>query len=429
LIFARSVPRKAQRAYTWDAWAGILVGLYTGSIFPFYLVIAREKLGANAFQIGVMIAAPFLGNWFALFWANAMEGRSKMPFAVASWVLARSFFLLMVIAVTPWRFALLVAMGQFLVTVASPAYASIMKDIYPDAHRGRIMAYVRVFLAFSQITATFIVGYLLKGGTGTLPLLWSHAHWHLSPISYRWIFPVGATFGIASALMFSRIRTSGPSLHEQANKGNVFQFMSSALHILVEDKGFRWFAFSVFAYGFGSLIVAPVYPMFQVDRLHISYGQVAVLTNVMNIVWMLSFVYWGRYVDARSPLRATVINVSLAMLCPLNYFFAALLPHPTVWLLLPSALLFGFTNAGIELAYFNSVLRFSGEHRVSHYQALFSWLLGLRGSVAPFIGGALTDAFTRRHWDIRYIFILAAMIMFLGAVMQFIGLRRDEVSS
>ena len=403
LLFAKSVPRKARRAYTKDATAGLLVGVYTGCVFPFYLIIARDRLHASAFLISVMVAAPFLGNLFALLWANAMEARPKMPFAVTSWVVGRSLFLLMVLAVTPLRFALVVGISQFLVTAAGPAYAAIMKDIYPDEHRGRIMGYARALVALAMIATTFAIAPLLSG------------------LNYRWVFPVGGLFGIVSALVFGTIPTSEPTHEERAAKRPTHEFVFSAFAILRENRGFRWFAASVFTFGFGNLILTPIYPIFQVDRLHISTSQAAMLANTTSIIWMGSYLYWGRYVDVKSPLHATVVNVILTTLIPLNYFLAK-----NVWMLLPSAVISGITAAGIELAYFNSVLWFAEEGRASHYQALFSWLLGIRGSIAPFVGAALKQAFEGRGWDFRYIFIWAVLIMFAGAVMQIFGVRRDR---
>jgi len=165
----------------------VLAGLYTGGIFPFAGVIAREQLHASAFILALMTAAPFLGNLCALFWAQAMEGRPKVPFVKWSQLAARTTFLLALFATTPFRFALILSTAQILGTIATPAYASIIKEVYPDDQRGRIMSYTRAALFSACVLTTFIVGPLLK--------------W----ISYRYVFPVVCLFGIAAACVFGRI--------------------------------------------------------------------------------------------------------------------------------------------------------------------------------------------------------------------------------
>jgi len=421
LPFIKSVPCGARVAYRKHAWAALLGGIYSGAIFPFYLVIARSELKASPLLISCMTAAPFVGNLFALFWANAMEGRPKMPFAAGSWVVARALLILMVVAFTPFRFAIIVCVSQFLATVASPAYAAIMKDIYPDAHRGRIMAYISFVGQFTQITTALVVGVVLSSRQG-------HHLWflHTSPQNYRWVFPIGAAVGVVSALIFWLVPTSGPSREERTSKRPTHEFLLSAFSILSEDRNFRWFALSVFTFGFGNLLLLPVVPIFQVDRLHIRPMQVAALSTTTSAVWMVSYLYWGRYVDTRSPLRATAISVFLTLLNPLIYTAAVYVPN--VWMLAPAAVIGGVSSAGIDLGYFNSVLRFADERRVSHYQALFSCLLGVRGSVAPFIGGALQQAVQREGWDFTFIFLFAAAIMSAGAMMQVLGVRRQKLS-
>jgi len=408
LIFARKVPSEARSAYTLDAWSAILTGVYTGSIIPFYLVVAREKLHASPMLVALIVASPFAGNLFSLLWANLMEGRRKMPFATIPWLVGRGFLVLLAITTTPLPYSLIISLSMFITTISSPAYAAIMKDVYPDRQRGRIMGYARVLLAFFQIAATFISGILLK------------------VVGYRVIFPVGAIFGVASAWVFGRIKTSPPTQIEIAGRKGFGQFLMSAFRILKEDHGFRWFALSVVVFGFGVLAVSPLYPIFQVDRLHISYSQVAVLTSVTNIFWMVSFIFWGRYIEKRGSLRATVITVLLAILCPVNYFVAGLFSQPSFWMLIPSAVLFGITNAGIELAYFNTVLDFSDDTTTSRYQALFAFLLGSRGMVAPFVGAAVVDTLEARSVDTIYVFAFASVIMLIGAFMQVIGLRRSN---
>lgn len=395
-----------RKAYKLEAFSAIFVGVFSGCILPYYLVVAREHLHASSFMISLMVAAPFLGNIFSLFWANAMEGRPKMPFAANSFFFARAMFFLMLFAFNPTIFTVIVCVSMFLGTVASPAYAAIMKDIYPDAYRGRIMGYIRVMLAAAMIVTTLIVGKII------------------SKESYRWIFATGSVFGITSAHIFGKIETSDPTNDEIHGKRSTWLFLCSSFQILSEDKSFRWFALSVLTFGFGTLIVAPIYPIFQADRLHITGLQLAIISAVTYISWMLAYYFWGRYIDHRSPLRASVLNVVMATIVPMNYILVSF--YPSAWLLLPSAVLIGVSNAGIELAYFNAVLRFAGDGtRTPHYQALFSCLLGIRGSIAPFAGAALMESLGSKAGGFNQLFIIATGVMCLGTIMQIIGMRRE----
>jgi hypothetical protein len=117
----RRVPGEARRAYRLDRLSSLLAGLYMGSIFPFAGVIAREQLHAGEFVLSLMISAPFIGNLFALFWAQAMEGRRKLPFVQWSTFAARVTFLFAVFATTPLRFALMFSVCQIFGSISMPA--------------------------------------------------------------------------------------------------------------------------------------------------------------------------------------------------------------------------------------------------------------------------------------------------------------------
>lgn len=404
MFFEKVVPEGARDAYRRDAWSGLLGGIYTGAIFPFIGFIARDRLHASVVLIGLMTAAPFIGNMFALFYANAMEGRQKMPYVVWSQVIARALFVFTIFATTPLVFALIVAAVQIVATVASPAYAAILKEIYPDQQRGRIMAYIRVGMAFTTLVSTQLVGQMLKR--------------HV--LDFRYVFPIAGLFGVASALAFGTIRTAPVDPGESNNyRADTPTFLRNTLAIFKEDRNYTWFALSVFTFGFGNLIAAPLYPVFQVDSLHITATQVAVLSNTATLIWMFSYLYWGKYVDVQSPLKAVVVNVLLVSLVPLIYFLAT-----NVWMLLPAAMISGITMGGVELSYFNSILYFAKEGRESHYQALHSFLLGIRGTIAPFCGAALVSVFKAGQIDMRYVFLVSMGLMLLGAGLQSLGVKR-----
>jgi MFS family permease len=353
----------------------------------------------------------------ALFWARAMEGRRKVPFVKWAHLGARVTVMLSLFAAGAWPFALVMSGCQIIGTVATPAYAAIIKEIYPDDQRGRLLSYTRAAIIAAQIGSTLLAG------------------WLLNFVSYRYVFPVAALAGVAAALIFSRINpdeedrlpepgetrpSAGARLLETAS------FVWRTLGILKEDGAYRWFALSVFTYGFGNLLTVPIIPVIQKDQLHIQPGQLAVLANVMQVVAIVAYFYWGRYVDRHSPQKAVVANILLNAAVPLVYILTAVIPGANAWTLLPAFLVSGVVLAGIDMSYFNAILSFAGEDNVSRYQALQSFLLGIRGSVAPFIGAAMAAALTAEGLNLRWIFAVGLLFMMIGAWMQIIAARRHE---
>ncbi|MHB1001210.1 MAG: MFS transporter [Armatimonadota bacterium] len=410
VFLEKAVPENARDAYRRDAWGGMLAGLFNGAIGPFLGFIARHELHAGNSLIGLMSAAPAVGSIFALLYANSMEGRKKMPYVVWPGVIGRGLFLFTLFATTPFLFAIIVFASLGLASIIGPGYAAILKEIYPNRHRGQIMGYIRVGMAFMTFAATLIVGQLLNGcKINCLGLT-------IDPVNYRYIFPFAGLIGVASSIAFSSIKTAPvDETHPSNQRVPITRFLSDTLGILKDDEGYKWFCIAIFMSGFGNLIVVPFFPIFQVDTLHITAGWVAILVNITTVVWMLSYLYWGKHVDARCPLTATMITVLINAMVPLCYYFAS-----SVWMLIPASLLTGIMMGGMELAYFNSILLFAEDGKESRYQALHSFLFGLRGTIAPFVGVALVKA----GMDIRTLFLLGTFMMLIGAGLQLKGIKK-----
>lgn len=395
------VPRAARYSLAWDLLAGAFAGAYMGAIFPFITRIARGELHAPDAAIAWMSAAPFVGNLLAPLWARQMEGRAKMPFVLGSWIPARMLLLLMPLLVTAWPFVLAIGLLQFIGTISSPAYTSLMKDIYPDAARGRLMGYVRVSVQSLMFVSTLIVGPLLDHGVG-----------------YGLVFPVAGTLGILAALCFARVRPLPQEEIPQrlGAEAGPTAFARDTLSILRENVPYRWFAFSVTSYGLGNLMAQPLYALFQVEALHITNTQIAHLVNVASILAIVGSFFWGRFIDRYGAPRAVFLSICCVASISFVYLFAR-----SVTPLYFSAALAGIGFAGIELSYMASILAYAEPGRAAQYQALHSFLLGLRGIVAPLIALPLARAL---GWQAA--FVVTLVFMFAGAAMQWFAIRTAE---
>ncbi|MGQ9488003.1 MAG: MFS transporter [Armatimonadota bacterium] len=384
-------------AYRWDALAGLLGGIYMGAIFPFVMRIARADLHASRLEISLLTAAPFLGSLLAPLWARQMVGRSKMPFCVYSWTFARALFFGMFLVTQAWQFVLLIGMAQIIGSISGPAYTALMKDIYPDEERGRAMGLVRMGAYGALFVVSFIAGHLLDAG-----------------VPFRWVFPAAAMVGIAGAWCFSRVPVrESIATSEQRARLSAVGFWLQTVAILKHNRGFRWFAASVMTYGFGNLVAFTLYPLYQVDRLNITNVQVATLTNVASVSSIVAFAYWGHFMDRYGALWTALVNILIQCLMPIVYFFSGVW-----WHLVPASVVQGVAGAGIELAYLNVILTLSEEGKEAQYQALHSMLLGMRGTLAPFVAVPILRAL---GFDAGFMVCLALML--IGAYTQAVSLR------
>ncbi|MCC2668287.1 MAG: major facilitator superfamily 1 [Armatimonadetes bacterium] len=420
----RRVPGEARYAFRVDVTAMFLAGLYTGAVFPFVNVIARKDLHASPQVLALLTAAPFIGNLLALFLARAMEGSRKVPFVKWCHIVGRFCVSLAFFATSAVPFAAVIAASQLIGAVPTPAYAAIIKDVYPVSQRGRILSISRASIVVAQIVATLLAG------------------WLLTFVSYQYVFPAGAVAGMAAAVVFSRIQrepnippdeepapeaATRPAI-ERMGHGitETGRFIWNTLGILKTDPAYRWFALSVFTYGFGNLLTVPIIPVLQVDELHIETWQISVMTVAQQVVMVGSFFYWGRFVDLKSPQLGVVVNVLLNAIVPLVYIAAGTVLPGNPWMLIPAFIITGVVGAGIDLSYFSALLTFAGERDVGRYQALQSFLLGVRGTIAPFIGGGMVQVLKDHHLNLRWAFVVSLVFMLAGCWMQRVAMRRQQ---
>lgn len=366
-----------------------------GMTFPFVVVIARYRLHASALEVAFLTMAPVAGNLLSLVWANMMQGRRKMPYAVRPWIAARSLFFLVVFATCSKVFVAIVVLFWLVTSIASPAYSDLMKEIYPDGERAKIMGYARVCTTVAMIILTLIAGRVSEY------------------LSYRCVFPIAAAFGVASALVFNRIHAKEAT---GDSKVPLHHFVADSVRLLVEDKAYLWFCTGVFIFGFANFMATPIYALYEVDILKAHEVRQSIYTLVLAAVAMLSYFYWGSLADRRQPEKIVAVQALIWMFIPLTYMVAA-----QWWMVLPAKALAGFLGAGVELSYFVGVFHFAPPGRVSQYQAVFLTLMGIRGILAPALGGALVE------WKILSmpaVFGLSAVMILVSVVVQVLGYRR-----
>lgn len=419
MLPSRRVPASARAAYRLDRKASWLAGIYSGAIYPFTGVLARDVLHASALELSWMSSAPYIGSLLAIFYARAIDGRRKVRSMVGPFMICRIILFCMLFAHSSTTFVILLAASQIVAGLAGPATAAVLKEIYPDDSRGRIMSYNRVALTLSAALVALPAGWLLKQ----------------QAVGFRVVFPIAAVIGMVGSLTYLRIEAlyaeQWAALEAAATRkrrrslaalrqwiGETTCFLRDTFAIFRTDRNYCWYAFSVFTYGFGTMMLSPLYPIFQVDRLQITTAQIGALAQISQVTMIFSYFYWGRYVDLTSPLRAVVINMLLNAGIPLVYFFSG-----SVWHLIPAFILVGVVNAGIDLSYFNSILTFANEENVSRYQALHSFMLGIRGTTGPFAGIGLMHLLENHGLDLKYLFLICMLIILAGCWMQVIGMR------
>jgi MFS family permease len=376
-------------AHRKDALTAIFAGAYVGVLGPFLGLVAVKTLHVPVFLLSLMMAAPFVGNMLTPLWVHRMHGRPKLPFVVFPGLAARGLYLLMSVVQSAREYVLVVFLAQALEASSAPAYSAIMERIYPVERRGRLMGSVRVLRTLVGLVCAAAAGHALD-------------RWGYHPL-----FVAAAVCGICSSLTFGIIDV--PTEADRIERSQEQASPGAAWQIFLTDHAYRRFAISIFFYGLGNLLLGPIYPIFAAHDLGLSYAQQGLLSFVGMGAAAMAFATWGHYIDRLGPLRCVYACIAVVALKPWIYYEA----RSYLWLI-PTAILDGVSNAGIEVGYVNSILLFSPPARVPAYQSLHALLLGIRGVIAPFLAGALVTLLHFYHGGVRPAFLVSAGLILFG---------------
>lgn len=390
MIFNRRIPTWFRIAYYYESLGAFFYGISFGLSTSFFNLIAR-KIGISTWLIALLTSSVFFGSLLSYPWLKISVRIRKIPFVVTMKSIARALlFLFLLPRHSPPFYVTIIFIYWILEMGSNPAYWGIIKEIYPENHRGKAMGYVRVEMAIAILLSSYAGG------------------WLLDRISYRFVFPLGAFFGLIALNFFRRI-----PLKESINKFSKPEedgYFQKGLEILKEDKVFRKILIALFLLGSGYLLSAPLFPVFLVDILNVSNFTAGKLTALYSLFWIVSYGWWGEFMDKKkSPLLTFLLSTPTFVLFPFL--------HSIAFNLFPVYLAYslsGFLDGGFELGKMGLITRLATRDKVQFYSAIDYTLMGIRGSILPFVGIGLAKILA-----LRGVFLLSTLLASIGIYLTF----------
>ncbi|MEZ4615129.1 MAG: MFS transporter [Caldilineaceae bacterium] len=384
-MLAGQLPAALRKNMMIELWVAITYGIFYAMTLPFIPVLLRRS-GATAEMVALYTAQQFIGSVLTAFSIVLMRRRRTMNIIVVCWLISRSLILFFAFIVNPVWMLILRAGFWLLEAFPNPGYTRILQKIYPDGVRGKVMSTVRMGRIAAVVLITPLAG-------------WALDHW-----GYRVLFPIGSIIGVIAVLIFTRLEVNERPLPVRQTKT-----LNELWTILQTDKRFAYYLTTFGLYGAGSLMSWTIYPLIQVDRLHLSYSALGWLGLVQSSFWFFSYLFWGRLVDRYGGVWVLRLNCAFAMLMPLVYVFAT-----TAWMLIPAFAVAGIISAGWDIGMIIAGMQLAPEDKVTEYAAVQGTIIGLRGMIMPLVSVTLLR-FGLPYSDVFAISILlmaVAWIMF-----------------
>jgi len=342
----------------------IVTALFYGVFFAvlLFVPVVLTRLGGSTTLVSIYLSLSYIGHLSSSLSLMFLRRFPAKPFAVTSWLIGRLVFALMALASGSTALLVLAAVFWLLEILPNPAYTRMLQMIYPIAHRGKILALIRLGMALVILIVTPLAG------------------WALDHVGYQAVFVIAGLSGAMAALAFIKLKVVVPPLASSTQTTKA----PSPFKILTQDRRFLRYALSIVLFGLAGLSVNPMYPNVQVHQLHMTYTDIGLLGTAQSLTWVIGYVVWGRLIDRFGGIPCTVLTFALQAIAPLTYAFAT-----TGWMLLPAALGLGFVSAGADISLTTTCLELADPERTQEYAAVQSTVIGSRGIIAPFIGVGL----------------------------------------
>ena len=377
-----------------------LEGAFNG-IWQMNDIVARKALHADNFWITLLVMTPAASLLLSVLWGPAIEGREKKGFFLLAGVSGRLLLALAAGVDSPMAFVGIVGSSAFAWSLLYPLQNAIYQANYTAEERGKLFGIGISLAAFTTMGSAMLAGRI----------------YDLFPNGYRMTYPVAALLGFGSCFIFSRVRQRGLYKIDLAAVKNP---IAGAWLILKKDRDFRLFELSFMLYGMAYMMMAPLIPIYLVDRLKVSYSQASFCKVVIYYTMMVICSWiWGRFSAKMHPAGVAALGFTGLSLFPLALGITRSPHHAyTVFAM------FGLFMSAVEIAWTMGPIAFAGKRDAAAYMAVHVALAGVRALLGHPIGTVLL-AITGSFWAP---FCLASAFYLAGGLTAF-ALRKRIFSA
>ncbi len=355
---------------------GIGVGITAG--VGSFLSVFLVRLGASSFLVGLLTAMPALTGMllaipvgqFLASRRNIVPWFARARFLVLSCYVLTGLVPFIVKTGQPEIIILIWALATLPQTLVSVGFTVVMGGVAGPAGRFTLMSRRWSILGLTNTVTVLIVGQLLR--------LFDF------PLNYQVVF-IGSAIGALISVIFSSSIVLPPQTAPTERRGLVGTFRQTG-STLRHNRDFVNFTVAQFVFRAGLALALPLFPIFWVKHVGATDPQISAINSVQTFVMMAAYFLWTRVSERRGErwvLLVTALGISFYPL------LTALTRTPE--LLILWAALAGLFTAGIDLVFFDLLLRTVPAEQQASYVGMYQTTVYIASFLAPLAGTALAD--------------------------------------
>jgi MFS family permease len=355
------------------------IGVGLASAANPFLPVFLTRLGASPFQVGLLITMPALtGLILSIPLGQFLQSRKNIVpwFSMARLTVLSGYALTGIVTfLMPDHLSIVSILGIWALatipqTVLSITFSVVMNSIAGPAGRYELMTHRWSILGFTNAITAILAGQALDH----LPF----------PLNYQLVFIALSIGGLVSYYFSSQIILPDKLRHNEPTSQPILKQVGGYVQQIWKEKPFINFITKRFVFLTGTVLVAPLLPIYYVRNLHAADSSIALINIAANITVILGYFFWtyqSRARGSRLVLLATTFGVSLF---PMLTGFT-----PMVWPIPLYAGINGIFQAGLNLVLFDELMKRIPPDYSASFVAVAQSISYMSSIVGPLLGTAL----------------------------------------
>jgi hypothetical protein len=357
------------------------VGIGLASAAAPFLPIFLARLGASNFQVGLLTSMPaFTGLFLAIIIGRFLQTRRQIvPWFSAARLMVVSSYALTGIApfVVPNDYVVPVVLGIWAIAtipqiVVSVAFSVVMNAVAGPKYRYDLMSRRWSMLGLTTAITVAVAGQILDQ-IGF-------------PFNYQIVFLGLSVGGLISYYFSSHIELPDAEPPAKIPGQSLGAGMKSFVDLIKSQPTFVSFMVKRFVYISGSTLGVPLFPLYYVRQVNADDASIGIISMAQTGILLVGYVMWTQQSKRRGG--------RFVLLC--TTFGLALYPILTAFtqrieLIVIYAALSGIFQAGLDLVFFDELMRTFPEKYSATFVSMAQSLQYLSTVASPLVGTWLAD--------------------------------------
>ncbi len=343
--------------------------------FSFVIAFAVVTLGWGPAAVGFMAALPHLCNLLQPVLATWLRGRMSlyqiMSLSFALSALPWGFAALLPFLPGPKRdlvFGLIISVATLANSLGSVAWSAAISELVPIGISGRFFGRRNLIFGFWTLVTVIVASKAADLGDNSLT-------------TFALIFAAAGSARLVGFLFLTRMKFPARVMKREPVPPDLTEIFQP-----LKNRNYLRLVAFIGVWGLLLNLGQPFYPVFLLQGLHRSVGDVGLLTALAGVGGLLTLKGWGWLGDRFG--SKPVLYVSSLLWAVTSLVSWSLVGERWFWHLAVTYLVVGAATAGFQLCQFNLMLKLAPANKAP-YVAVFLALSSLLTAAGPLLGGLI----------------------------------------